>query len=91
MHTNSGIHNKAAFLILTAKDANGALLFDAATVAKLFYLTLSQQLSRTSGFVDSRRGVLLSAMTLFRNDPNQQEKLQAIAMAFEAVGITDPV
>lgn len=89
VHTNSGIHNKAAFLILTAKDANGALLFDAATVAKLFYLALSQHLSRTSGFADSRRGVLLSAMTLFQNNLNQQEKLQAIAMGFEAVGITE--
>lgn len=89
VHTNSGIHNKAAFLLITARDAADAFLFDGVTVARLFYMALSQHLSRTSGFADSRRGVLTSAMTLLRNDPRRIEKLTAVAQAFDAVGIVD--
>ena len=87
VHHNSGIHNKAAFNLLTAKDQQGDALLDPLTVAKLFYLTLSQDLSRTSTFADSRRGMMKWAMTLFRNDPRRDEKLGAIATAFDDVGI----
>ncbi len=87
VHTNSGIHNKAFFNLMTAK-ANGALLFDPATAARLFYLTLTEQLSRTSGFADSRRGLELVARSLFRVDPAHAAKLAAIAQAFDDVGIT---
>jgi Zn-dependent metalloprotease len=88
VHTNSGIHNKAAFNILSANDSNGNYLFDAASVTQLFYLALTQDLSRTSGFSDSRRAVEKWASSLFRNDPAQNEKLQAIAKAFDDVGIS---
>jgi Zn-dependent metalloprotease len=88
VHTNSGIHNKAAFNILTAKDEQGSQLFDVISVARLFYLALTQELSRTSNFGDSRRGVLLRAATLFQNDPERDKKLSAIAKAFEDVGIS---
>jgi Zn-dependent metalloprotease len=87
VHTNSGIHNKAAFNILTAKNSIGKNLFDATSVARLFYLALTQDLSRTSGFSDSRRGVERWTRSLFRNDPTQNQKLQAIAKAFGDVGI----
>ncbi|ODG99861.1 hypothetical protein A4S05_36040 [Nostoc sp. KVJ20] len=87
VHTNSGIHNKAAFNILTAKDSNSNYLFDAISVTRMFYLALSQDLSRTSGFSDSRRAIEKWARSLFRNDPSQNEKLQAIAKAFDDVGI----
>ncbi len=87
VHTNSGIHNRAAYLLLTAPSGAGGQLFDPRSVAALFYLALTQYLSRTSGFADSRRGVELAARTLFRNDPALQEKLQAVAQAFESVGI----
>lgn len=88
VHTNSGIHNKAAYHLLISKDAQGQFLFDAREVAALFYLALTQHLSRTSKFIDSRRGVELSGRTFFRNDPRQKEKLAAIGAAFDAVGIT---
>jgi len=87
VHINSGIHNKAAYNLLTSKDAHGTRLFDPREVAALFYLALTQHLSRTSKFLDSRRGVELSARTFFRNDPRQAEKLAAIANAFDQVGI----
>ncbi|HZN95468.1 MAG TPA: M4 family metallopeptidase, partial [Myxococcales bacterium] len=85
---NSGIHNKAAYNLLTSRDADGNYVFDPREVAALFYLALTQYLSRTSKFIDSRRGMELAARTLFRQDPRKQEKLAALAGAFEAVGIT---
>ena len=90
VHTNSGIHNKAAFNILTAVDGGGNLVFSPREVAAVFYLALSQQLSRTSQFSDSRRGALTSARTLFRTLPadEQTKKLDAISQGFNAVGIT---
>jgi len=90
VHTNSGIHNKAAFNILTALDSGGNLALTPQEVAGVFYLALTQQLSRTSQFSDSRRGVLVSARTLFRTLPPDQQatKLAAITNGFSAVGIT---
>lgn len=87
VHINSGIHNKAAYLLLTAQDSAGAPLFDPRSVAALFYIALSQHLSRTSTFSDSRRGVELAARSLFRRDADLEQKLRAIAQAFDAVGI----
>jgi len=89
VHTNSGIHNKAAYNILTALDSAKKLIFTAQEVAALFYITLTQQLSRTSQFSDSRRGALAAGRTLFRALPAEQlkQKLDAIAAGFDAVGI----
>jgi Zn-dependent metalloprotease len=90
VHTNSGIHNKTAYNVLTSEDAAGQLLFKPAEVAAIFYLALTQQLSRTSQFSDSRRAVLTSARTSFRALPADQltAKLSAIERSFSAVGIT---
>src|SRR5688572_2772112 len=67
VHTNSGIHNFAAYRIMSARSA-GRPVFTTQELAALFYLALTQHLSRTSGFSDSRRAVVLVAQTLFRND-----------------------
>ncbi|MEW8026921.1 MAG: M4 family metallopeptidase [Candidatus Thiodiazotropha sp.] len=88
VHVNSGIHNKAAHLILTAKNDSGVSEFDPVTVARLFYLTLSQDLSRTSKFTDSRRGMEKWTKTLFRDNPDLPRKLQAVSKAYEDVGIS---
>jgi Zn-dependent metalloprotease len=66
VHDNSGIHNFAAYSIISARSA-GRYVFNAADVAGLFYLALTVHLSRTSQFSDSRRAVVQSARTLFRN------------------------
>jgi Zn-dependent metalloprotease len=89
VHINSGIHNKAAFNILTAVDGTGSLVLEPREVAAVFYLSLTQQLSRTSQFTDSRRGALTSARTLFRNlaADQQAKKLAAITRGFDSVGI----
>lgn len=88
VHTNSGIHNKAAFNIITAKNGNGHL-FTPQDAATLFYLALTLHLSRTSGFSDSRRAVELVAKSLFRGDSDsgRDEKVAAINAGFEAAGI----
>ena len=89
VHTNSGIHNKAAANVLVSKRANGSFLFTPKEAAILFYLTLTQQLSRTSQFSDSRRGMVQSARTFFRTLPPAQltERIDAIEKAFQDVGI----
>ncbi|HJP92156.1 MAG TPA: M4 family metallopeptidase [Pyrinomonadaceae bacterium] len=92
VHTNSGIHNFAAFKIMTARDAQQRFIFTPTELAAIFYISLTQHLSRISGFSASRRGVTLAAQTLFRNDPEarRNEKINAISKGFTAVGITEP-
>ncbi len=92
VHINSGIHNFAAFKIITTKDAQGKFVFKPAELAALFYISLTQHLTRNSDFSASRRGVTLAARTLFRTQPEatQQAKLAAIAKGFTAVGIKEP-
>lgn len=88
VHTNSGIHNKAAYNVISAKNGRG-YLFTPQDVATLFYLALTLHLSRTSRFSDSRRAVELVAKSLFRKDPQDvlDEKVGAISAGFEATGI----
>jgi Zn-dependent metalloprotease len=88
VHTNSGIHNFAAFNIITAQN-NGASLFKADELAAMFYVALTQQLSRQSTFADSHRGVVLAARSLFRNLPQSEldARIAAIEAGFAAAGI----
>jgi Zn-dependent metalloprotease len=88
VHVNSGIHNKAARNMLVATSSR-RLVFTPAEVAAVFYLALTQHLSRTSQFTDSRRAVLNSARSLFRREPARTRnlKVRAIERAFTAVGI----
>jgi Zn-dependent metalloprotease len=88
VHVNSGIHNKAAYHILMAED-QGQLIFTPDEVAAIFYLALTQRLSATSRFIDSRVGVLDSARTLFRNlaPAALAVRVAAIEKAFSSVGI----
>ena len=88
VHTNSGIHNHAAYRIMAA-SSGGQPVFSHRELSALFYLALTQHLTRTSEFADSRRAVLLVAGTLFRADPPslQRRKAAAIQRAFAAVGV----
>lgn len=87
IHTNCGIHNKAAYNLLTSQGENGQYLFDARSGAILFYRALFD-LPETSDFLDSRSKITKAAKGLFRGDPQIQEKLGAIAQAFKDVGIS---
>lgn len=88
VHVNSGIHNFAAFNVMTANDGK-ALIFRPHELAAMFYVALTQQLSRQSTFADSRRGVVLATRSLFRKLPQKQIELRARAVeaAFDAAGI----
>ncbi|WP_439402611.1 M4 family metallopeptidase [Bradyrhizobium sp. DASA03068] len=88
VHTNSGIRNKAAFNILTARTG-GKQLFTPVEVARLFYTTLVNHPTRTSEFIDSRRGAILATRSLFLSDRHRDQKMKAVQSAFDDVGIVD--
>lgn len=87
VHTNSGIHNFAAFQILNAQDGAGGLLFSPTDVARLYYVTLIAHLSRTSDFSDCREGMVLAAKSMFDASDGVDSKVVAIEAAYDAVGI----
>jgi Zn-dependent metalloprotease len=89
VHTNSGIHNFAAFNVISAQDNAGNFIFRPAESAAMFYIALTQQLSRQSGFSDSRRGVVLAARSLFRTMPQAEidKRVKAVEAGFDAAGI----
>jgi Zn-dependent metalloprotease len=88
VHDNSGIHNYAAYRVMTAKST-GTYVFTARELAALFYIALTQHLSRTSLFSDSRRAVVQAARSLFRNDSKamRDRKIKAVEAGFTAAGI----
>ncbi|NEO33600.1 MAG: M4 family metallopeptidase [Symploca sp. SIO3C6] len=92
VHHNNGIHNRAAYNLITSDDGQGNFLFNANSAAQLFYLAL-RKLGPTSRFIDSRRAVVQAAKTLsitrWRNDSTKIEKLRAIEKAFDQVGIVE--
>jgi Zn-dependent metalloprotease len=89
VHTNSGIHNFAAYKVISAQDSQQHFFFKPNELAAMFYVALTQYLTRQSNFRASRRAVTLAAQTLFRNDAQamQKDKIAAIAKAFNDVGI----
>ena len=82
VHVNSGIHNYAAFNVMTAKVGR-AFVFKPAQLAAMFYVALTQQLSRQSTFSDSQRGVVLMTRSLFRMLPQSQIDLRRFRIAGE--------
>jgi len=88
VHDNSGIHNFAAYGILTRKRGS-KFLFTAEQVAAMFFVALTIHLSRTSDFAASRRAVLAATRSLFRKDPPAmlKYKVAAVEKAFSSVGI----
>lgn len=88
VHDNSGIHNFAAYKIMTAKNGT-RYLFTADELAQVFYIALTAHLSRTSNFADSKRAVLQAAQSLFRSEtePRRTKRLRAIEAGFRAAGI----
>jgi Zn-dependent metalloprotease len=88
VHFNSGIHNFAAFNVMSANDGR-KFTFRPHELAAMFYIALTQQLSRQSTFADSRRGVLLATRSLFRDLPGKQiaRRVAAVEAGFDAAGI----
>ncbi len=88
VHTNSNIHNKAAYNVLTSTDAAGKTLFTPKEGAVLYYLTLSR-LPRTADFARTRETLLDVAKTYYaaQSDAVRAQKLKALGDAYTAVGI----
>jgi Zn-dependent metalloprotease len=88
VHQNSGIHNYAAFNVMTAKNGR-AFIFKPHELAAMFYVALTQQLSRQSTFADSRRAVVLATRSLFRRQTQKQIDIRvaAVKAGFDAAGI----
>jgi Zn-dependent metalloprotease len=75
------ISNSAQPEVMTARAGDG-FLFKPEELAAMFYVALTQQLSRVSTFSDSRRGVVIATRSLFRKLP--QADIDALAAAVEA-------
>jgi bacillolysin len=86
VHTNSNIHNKAAYNVLTAKDAQDQWMFAPREVAILYYYCL-MRLDRLATFKQVRDLLLSVAKTLFAGNPKQHDKLDAISKCYADVGI----
>jgi Zn-dependent metalloprotease len=88
VHINSGIHNFAAFKVMSAAKGRD-FVFKPPELAAIFYIALTQQLSRQSTFADSRRGVVLATRSLFRKLPPKKlnARVRAVEAGFGAAGI----
>jgi len=87
VHSNSNIHNKAAYNVLVATDSAGKRIFKPRDVAILYYLTLVR-LTPLATFNKTLQTLLDVAATYFLANPaDQQHKLAAIRDAYASVGI----
>lgn len=86
VHTNSNIHNLAAYHLLTARSgASPAML--PSDVAVLYYLAL-QRLGRLDGFSEMRRALVSVAKTYFGNPSERARTVGQIEAAYDKVGIS---
>lgn len=76
VHINSGIHNKAFYLVANQLGRDRA--------EQIFYKTLDQYLTRSSQFIDARLATIRSAQEEYGNNA-----AAAVASAFDQVGIID--
>ncbi len=76
VHINSGIPNRAAYLLIQAIGREKA--------ERIYYRALAHYLTRSSEFIDCRRAVIRAAQELYGS-----AEAQAAAQAFDGVGIYD--
>lgn len=84
VHINSGIPNRAAYLLaegLTAEGLGTSIGRD--HTERIFYRALTTYLTQSSQFVDARRATIKAAQDLFPADA------AAVAKAWDVVGVTD--
>ena len=87
VHIYSGIHNRAVYLMMAAKDDFGGDAFPMQELVLLLYWTLAR-LTQTSTFIDSRRTLENHVGAYYLNRANVRAvRLKAVADAFDAVGI----
>ncbi|MDP9177769.1 MAG: M4 family metallopeptidase [Gemmatimonadota bacterium] len=87
VHTNSNIHNKAAYNVLTATDDHGARVFRPMEAAELYYLCLSR-LSSVAKFSDALQTLVDVASIYFAGDESKRaDRIKHITSAYAKVGI----
>jgi hypothetical protein len=90
VHTNSGIPNKAAYLMI-----NGGTFHDVTVqglgrtkVARIYYdVLVNHRLTSTAQFIDLRYGALEAASAIYGSS---SQEYQSVSAAFDAVGIVNP-
>lgn len=87
VHTNSNIHNKAVYNVLTAQDDQGERVFTPRDVAVLYYLCLIR-LGSLAQFSDTLEELVDVATVYYAGDDDErQRKIAAIRDAYGQVGI----
>jgi bacillolysin len=88
VHANSNIHNKAAYGVLTAKDAHGKRVFSPLDVARIYYWCL-QRLNDRATFATVLAELVDVTSSLYAGDPVALDRaVTAIKKAYAAVGIS---
>jgi bacillolysin len=87
VHTNSNIHNKAAYNLLISTDQAGAAVFVPKEIALFYYLALTR-LSTLAGFADMKQALRDVVNSYYIGSaPVAQAKTAAVDAAYAAVGI----
>lgn len=86
VHTNSNIHNKAAYHLLTMRDENGPI-FSPEDVAFLYYSTLLR-LDQQTTFKRTLATLAAVAASYFDGDLRKLQKTKAVRDCYALVGIT---
>jgi Zn-dependent metalloprotease len=87
VHSNSGITNRAAYLISEGLTEEGlGQSIGRENTEQIYYRALTTYLTASATFVDARRGLIKSAEELFGSG---SDDVTAIKIAFDAVGIVD--
>lgn len=87
VHTNSNIHNKAAYNVLTATEASGDPPFSPKEVALFYYLAMNR-LGVLAGFADVKQALKDVVNSYYAGEPTTaQAKAAVVEAAYQAVGI----
>jgi bacillolysin len=95
VHINSGIMNKAAYLISTGDDSNSGIKICKGLgneiAGKVYYHALTHHLISSSGFTAMREAIIDSFDDLYQKNPNYDVWRGSIKNAFAAVGVGEAV
>ncbi|MFQ3190027.1 MAG: bacillolysin [Paraglaciecola sp.] len=87
VHINSGIPNRAAYLIMEGLTKEGlGTSVGRGSAERIYYRALRFYLTRYSQFIDARNALIQSAIDLYGNDSLE---VKAVSAAFNAVGIVE--
>ena len=87
VHINSGIPNRAAYLIAEGLTNEGlGTSIGRKAMGRIYYRALTQYLTPTSQFIEARYAITQSAEDLYGEN---SEAVRAVGAAFDAVGITE--